>query len=228
MTVSIVMIVRDGERFLGEAIDSALGQTRPADEILVVDGASSDATVEIAERRGLTVVQQPGTGIADARNHGIASTTGEFVAFLDHDDRWMPPKLARQLTALETSGADYCITTLQRVAARCGVAVHPVFAEFADRGPALGLTPSTLLVRRTALATIGPFDAGHGHGCDAAWFAQAQDLGVRRHDLDEVLVEKRLHDRNTSIDAAATRRALLQIARASVERKRTRPVDTEG
>lgn len=220
MSVSVVMIVRNGSRFLDGAIDSVVAQTRAADEILVVDGGSTDATTDIAARRGVQVVQQPRSGIADARNHGIAHTGGTYIAFLDHDDRWMPQKLQRQLAVMERTGVDYCVTNLRRIPAGGGVDVHAVFERFAHGTPTLGLTPSTVVVRRSAFAKIGLFDGAQGHGCDAAWFARAIDTGARRHDLDEVLVEKLLHDRNTSIDTAGTRRALLRIARESVRSKR--------
>jgi glycosyltransferase involved in cell wall biosynthesis len=221
VTVSIVMIVRNGARLLAGAIESVLDQTLQPDEILVVDGRSTDETVAIATGYGASVTQQPRTGIADARNHGIASTQGQLVAFLDHDDRWLPTKLERQLEAFADHTAGYCVTLLREVAVD-GMAVHPVLAPQLARGPVRGLTPSTLMVRRNALETIGLFDPGYGVGCDSEWFARAAGLGIPQVLVDEVLVEKVLHDRNASIDTAGTRRALLRVLRVSVRHKQRR------
>jgi glycosyltransferase involved in cell wall biosynthesis len=221
VTVSVVMIVRNGARFFARAIESVLDQTRPPTEIVVVDGRSIDETVAIASRYKVAVTQQPATGIADARNHGIASTRGRLIAFLDHDDYWLPTKLERQIDALERDrAAGYSVTMLNRVAASDGSAVHPALAQQLATGPVLGLTPSTLVVRRSVLGTTGPFDPAFGVGCDSDWFVRAADFGVQRAVVDEVLVEKVLHDRNASIDAAANRRELLHIMRESMRRKR--------
>jgi glycosyltransferase involved in cell wall biosynthesis len=214
------MIVRNGARFLAGAIESVLDQTRPPSEILVVDGRSTDETVAIAARYDVEVTQQPHTGIADARNFGITSTSGQLIAFLDNDDRWLPTKLERQLDALEHDPtAGMCVTMLNRLAAERGTAVHPTLAPQLVTGPVCGLTPSTLVVRRSVLETIGLFDPAFGLGSDTEWFARAADLGVPRIAIEEVLVEKLLHDRNASIDAGANRRALLRILRVSVRRK---------
>ena len=213
------MVVRDGARFLAGAIESVLDQTRPPDEILVVDGCSADETLAVAARYDVAVVQQPGTGIADARNFGITRTRGQLVAFLDNDDRWLPTKLERQLDALDQdSAAGFCVTMLDRAAADDGTPVHPVLAPQLELGPVRGLTPSALVVRRSALETIGLFDPEFGLGCDTEWFARASALQVPRVDIEDVLVEKLLHDRNASIDTAATRSALLRIIRLSVRR----------
>lgn len=215
------MIVHNGARFLAGAIESVLDQTQPPSEILIVDGQSIDETVEIATSYKVAVTQQPATGIADARNHGIANTQGRLVAFLDHDDRWMSTKLERQQDALERNpAAGYCVTMLSRAAADDGTAVHPVLSPQLAERPVRGLTPSTLVIRRSALATIGLFDPAFGIGCDTDWFVRASDLGVAREVVDEVLVEKLLHDRNASIDVDASRRELLNIVRLSVQRKR--------
>lgn len=221
MNVSVVMIVRNGDRFIGAAIESVLEQSRPPGEILVVDGSSSDDTVAIALGYGVGVTQQPATGIADARNHGIASTSGRLIAFLDHDDRWLPTKLERQLDALEHDpAAGYCITMLRRAPAGAGITVHPVLAPQLAAGMVRGLTPSTLVLRRSVLTTVGLFDPAFGIGCDTDWFARAAALGPTVAVVADVLVEKLLHDRNASIDAAASRRELLRIARSAVQRKR--------
>jgi glycosyltransferase involved in cell wall biosynthesis len=110
LSVSAVVVVRNGERFLALALGSILSQTRPPDEILVIDGASTDATAEIVRSfAAVTLLQQPGTGLANARNAGIATAAGELIAFLDYDDLWQPRKIEVQAGRLEVDpDLDYC------------------------------------------------------------------------------------------------------------------------
>lgn len=96
--ISVVIPVFNGERFLGEAIRSALCQTLPPCEVIVVDDGSGDASAQVAASFGslVQVIQQENRGEAAARNRGIAAAQGDWVAFLDCDDLWKPEKLARQ------------------------------------------------------------------------------------------------------------------------------------
>ncbi len=102
--VSVVIPVFNGERYVAAAIDSVLGQTRPADEIIVVDDGSSDATGAVLSKYSgeINVICQPNRGGADATNQGIAAASGAILSFLDADDLWMPSKLATQMTWLST------------------------------------------------------------------------------------------------------------------------------
>jgi glycosyltransferase involved in cell wall biosynthesis len=109
--VSAVTIVRDGERFLGEAIDSVLGQTYRNLELVVVDDGSTDRSAEIAARFSraepdrVRLVQHGdgGTrGMSAARTLGVDATRGELIGFLDADDVWLPDKIQEQVTLLKT------------------------------------------------------------------------------------------------------------------------------
>ena len=82
MNVSVVMAVRDGERYLAEALASVHAQTVAPLEILLVDGGSTDATREIADGAGARVIEQRGDTLADAYNTGIEDARGDVVAFL--------------------------------------------------------------------------------------------------------------------------------------------------
>ena len=92
--VTVIIIVRNGERFLEQAIQSVLAQTYNPLELIVVDGRSQDRTAQIAQSFAeVRYVQQINKGVSDAYNLGIAEATGELIAFLSHDDLWTSDKL---------------------------------------------------------------------------------------------------------------------------------------
>jgi glycosyltransferase involved in cell wall biosynthesis len=102
--VSIIIPVYNGGNYLSEAIDSALAQTYPAIEIIVVDDGSTDdgETRRIAERYGDKVryIHQPNAGCGGALNTGIGHMSGDYFSWLSHDDVYLPDKIARQIDVL--------------------------------------------------------------------------------------------------------------------------------
>lgn len=98
-TVSVIIPCYNAQAFVGQAIESALGQTSPPTEVIVVDDGSTDDSHLIANRFGSPVraLRQRNGGPSLARNAGIEASTGQFIAFLDADDYWMPSKLETQL-----------------------------------------------------------------------------------------------------------------------------------
>jgi glycosyltransferase involved in cell wall biosynthesis len=114
--VSVIVPAHNAAPFLEETVRSALAQTYPQLEILVVDDASRDETAAIAARieasdprvRVLRFLKN--VGAARARNVGIEAATGRYIAFLDADDVWLPEKTERQVALLEASGAALCYT----------------------------------------------------------------------------------------------------------------------
>jgi glycosyltransferase involved in cell wall biosynthesis len=97
--ISCIVPVFNGERYLGEALDSILAQTyRPLEVVVVDDGSAEGAAAVVARYRDqIRPLFQPNAGQAAARNLGLSVARGEFVAFLDADDLWHPEKLARQM-----------------------------------------------------------------------------------------------------------------------------------
>jgi glycosyltransferase involved in cell wall biosynthesis len=109
--VSAVTIVRDGERFLAEAIESVLGQTYRSLELVIVDDGSTDRSAEIAERfvraapdRVRLVRHADGgpRGMSAARALGVRALQGDLIGFLDSDDVWLPEKIDEQVAVLES------------------------------------------------------------------------------------------------------------------------------
>lgn len=109
MRVSAIIPAFNRRDYLPRAIDSALGQTVPVDEIIVVDDGSIDGSAEFVESRygsRVRVVRQANTGVAGARRRGILEARGEWIAFLDSDDEWSPERNAELLKAAERISAD--------------------------------------------------------------------------------------------------------------------------
>jgi len=98
MEISVIIPAWNAERHIGRAIRSVLAQTRPAEEIIVVDDGSTDGTAEAVRTFGEAVrlIAQPNAGVSVARNAGIAAARGQWIAFLDADDEWLPDKLRLQ------------------------------------------------------------------------------------------------------------------------------------
>jgi len=110
--VSVIMPTHDRASLVVQAAQSVIGQTVPDWELIVVDDGSTDDTIErleaLAEPR-LKLLREPHIGnAARLRNIGVAASSGEYVAFLDSDDLWLPSKLELQLNALSGSTAAWC------------------------------------------------------------------------------------------------------------------------
>jgi len=107
-TISVIIPAYNRAHLIGETLHSLLVQTRPADEIIVVDDGSTDGTASVAKSfdPSVTVIRQANKGPAAARNTGFRASHGDFIHFFDSDDLAAPNKHAVQIKALETTGAD--------------------------------------------------------------------------------------------------------------------------
>jgi glycosyltransferase involved in cell wall biosynthesis len=98
MRISVIIPTYNAAAYIERAIQSVLAQSRPADEIIVVDDGSSDNTADILKKyqNQIISIRQPNAGVSAARNTGIRAATGDWIAFLDADDEWLPEKLRLQ------------------------------------------------------------------------------------------------------------------------------------
>jgi glycosyltransferase involved in cell wall biosynthesis len=225
MRVTVVLTVHNGERFLGEAIDSLLAQTRAADEIIAVDDGSTDGSAGIlAAYPQIRVMAQAQSGCAVARNRGIAAATGDTVALLDQDDVWDRDKLKLQLAALDAEPALGFAVCAIRIFLTPGLDaapawVHPRTLGVAQRGFGTG----TLVLRQWAFARAGAFDPAKAPLDDSDWFVRAIDAAIGYVHVNDAIVHRRIHDRNLSgsVDAESARHALMaRILHASLARRR--------
>jgi glycosyltransferase involved in cell wall biosynthesis len=99
--VSVVIPCYNQAHFLAEALDSVLAQTHPQIEVVVVDDGSTDNTSAVAAAYpGVRCIRQPNRGLAAARNTGLRHTTGDYLVFLDADDRLLPHAITTGLREL--------------------------------------------------------------------------------------------------------------------------------
>jgi glycosyltransferase involved in cell wall biosynthesis len=205
--VSILMPVHNGERFLAQALDSLLGQTFPALEIIIVDDGSTDATIEIARSFAakdarVRVFSHPvNRGAPSARNTALrnVSPTSLYVMNHDCDDVSLPGMVERLVTSLEQSPAlaatgcfcDY-IDENGRPMGRVLLEWRPALirATFADLN---SMVNSATLVRRAVVEEIGPFDESIGTCDDYDFWARAILRGHVLANIPEVLHLIRLH-----------------------------------
>ncbi len=170
--ISAIIPSYNSAEMLPDAIESVRAQTRPPDEIIVVDDGSKDQTAEVCERFGTDVIyiRQDNAGASSARNAGIEAAGGDWLAFLDADDLWDPRKLELQFTALEENPeADFAVTAALAWSAetqsyhlyRYDGPLDPVVMrrQLLVRNILTGLC-SSLLIRREALEDVGGFASG--------------------------------------------------------------------
>jgi glycosyltransferase involved in cell wall biosynthesis len=220
--VSVVIPTRNGERYLAEAIDSVLAQTRPPAEVVVVDDGSSDGTRAIAEGYGGVVrcISQDRAGPGAARNRGVAESRGEYLAFLDHDDLWPRDKLELQLGAFAADpGVQLVFGHMQHflspelepeAAARIVCLPEPRPATLA----------SAMLIRRGTMKQLGSFGTVRFANEFLEPLLRSEELGLRRLMLPETVLLRRLHETNFHIVNPTARRDYAFALKASLDRRR--------
>lgn len=170
-TVSVILPVRNRAALVEGAVRSALAQTWPYLEVIIIDGGSTDGTAEVLQRlaavdaRIRLVLNEAAEGVSAARNHGARAAQGTYLAFLDSDDSWDPRKVELQLEALRRVPAARLAYTGCRRRFTWGVDLRPrdwdrpsegdLHAEFLRSG---AINSSTLMVDREAFLAAGGFD----------------------------------------------------------------------
>jgi glycosyltransferase involved in cell wall biosynthesis len=166
-SISVIIPAYNAEKFIGEAIESVLNQTRPAKEIIVVDDASTDRTAGIARSFGERVkvlVNEVNSGPGHSRNAGVAASTGDYLAFLDADDKWLPVHLDNLAGLLDKwPEAGFAYGLVQVFGTRSELGPHfPDLTSDVPHSIFLRLMRTTVLLPTTALVRRKSFDAVEG------------------------------------------------------------------
>jgi glycosyltransferase involved in cell wall biosynthesis len=219
--VSIVIPVKNGELYLQAAIESILQQTYRFYSIIVVDDQSTDNTEKIAKSYSeVQYVEGSGCGSAAAYNQGILCAQGEFIAFLDHDDLWVPEKLTIQTRYLiDHPEVQYAIAEM-RMFLEPGYSIPPGLRPELLEKPVVAPLPGTLMARRTLFEQVGLFNPSLNTAEDVDWFARCHDAQIVGATIPHVLLHKRVHQTNLSFNATNNNQNLLKVLRSSIQRKR--------
>jgi len=226
LAVSVVIPVMNGEKYLGESVRSLLAQTRPVDEIIVVDDGSVDGTPVVVQEFGEKVryIYQSNAGVSAARNRGVAASAGDFLGFLDHDDLWQPDKLEKQLAAFEFDPemdmvfghAEQFLSPELSREYRAGIKLPP--------NPLPAYLASAMLVRKSAFLRVGLFAEDVAIGECIEWYGRAVDHGLKARLLPEVVYRRRIHQTNTMICQKNQQICYARILKATLDRRRKKPV----
>jgi glycosyltransferase involved in cell wall biosynthesis len=229
-TVSVIIPTYNRGALLVEAVESALAQRRPPDEILVVDDGSRDDTAARMAAYGERVryVRQANAGPSAARNHGFRLARGEYLALLDSDDLWTPDRLERQLEVLQRH-PDTDVVFGREVLFGAGQPdrdwnlhdpeVRRVLAQTA--GPLVPILPvlirenvvptSTALFRRALLDRTGGIDESLRQAEDWDLWLRFALAGARFAHVPSPLCRRRMHDSNLIHDKEARMQATLAV-----------------
>lgn len=222
--ISVIIPVYNCADFLPEAIESVLAQTCPPAEIIVVDDGSMDGSAEVAARYAprVRVLAQPNGGAGSARNLGVRNAGRPLLAFLDADDVWLPDKLQRQMSAMETGEYDM-------VFGRVEVFRDETIGGDDGRAPQVyeGMHVGAMLIRREAFDRVGEFPTNVRIGEFIDWYARAQDCGLRPLSLPETMVRRRLHHHNLTRGQEDTRAAYFDVLREALRRRQEKTVESE-
>ena len=220
--VTVIVAAYNGEKFLRETLESAFAQEYDPFEVVFVDDGSEDGTGEIARCFPVRYLRQENQGLPAARNAGLAVARGELVAFLDDDDLLPPTKLAVQAAHLREHPEIGCVLGRQEwIFEGIGEPSLPRDPIFGEPG---GIQLVTAMIRRHVLEELGGFDPTYRYAEDRDLFIRMRERGVDLAVLPDVVLHKRLHGSNMTMNQPATH-PMLRSLREKLERERRRAGD---
>jgi glycosyltransferase involved in cell wall biosynthesis len=199
--ISVVIPARNAEATILEAVHSALYQSQPPLEIIVVNDQSDDDTGRLLKSLGdkVVVIEGSGTGSGPARNLGVKKAKGDLIAFLDADDVWDLEKLAKQTPFVERgfiigSYATYFVGTDKTMVGKSIRTKNDAEAlEFVLAGKGMPLLLSSFLMFREDFIGLGGFDPDYLRAQDYELLLRACVSGAKLRIIREELLSYRLH-----------------------------------
>jgi glycosyltransferase involved in cell wall biosynthesis len=223
-TTTVIIPVFNGEKYVAAALESVRAQTRPVEEVIVIDDGSTDATVAIVESfPEVTLLRQANRGPSAARNRGITQASGHYLAMLDADDLW--PANRQEIVAgmLDDDPSLGLVMGTQRLLVEPGAALP----YWVPKGNLEDIATEDLprptgafLARRSAFEVVGLYDEAMVHAEDTDWFLRSRELGVVWALIPDVVLIRRIHGANLTHDIEAQRRSFFEALQRRMARRR--------
>lgn len=218
--VTAIIAVRNGAEFIGQALHSVYQQTLPPEEVIVVDDGSTDETaVELQSFPEVCVVRQAARGQLHAQNQGVRLASKPYLTFIDADDVWLPTAV-ESLLAAHSSDAEldfvYGLVAQFSGSATAAAAHLATKPDVAAPGRALG----AMIMKRKSFLKVGPFPTRWTIGGHLEWWTRVDDVGLRGKIVPEVVLLRRIHERNLGRTAPEPMRDYLNVLHSIVNRRR--------
>lgn len=192
--ISIIIPVKNGKNYLQEALDHIKAQEMNV-EVIVIDDASEDETSEIASRNGCRVFRQSVCqGQVTAKNIGVKMAKGDFILFHDHDDRMRTGALRALYEAMD----EKCAAVMAKVQDfyTPGMSEQQKMRSPKKEEPFYGLFTGAVLIRKSAMDLIGPFNPQLNTGEILEWETRMSQNGLCIKKIDLVATDRRIHATN--------------------------------
>lgn len=219
---SVILTCYNGEKFISEAIGSVLTQLGRADEIVVVDDGSSDGSSEkvseFNDPRVRLIVRPENGGIAAARNDALSVVSGDFVSFIDHDDRWGSGRI---------NDLEKIIAQHPRVDVIHGLVAHfyesaALKEQYKLPDTQAAVLPGSVTLSRNLVSRLGPFDTALTCGEFVDYMARAKLLTDQWNTSELVYLHRRIHGQNYTLTHAKDSTGYLSVVRAHLLRQQSK------
>ena len=222
MEISVIIPVYNGDKYIGEALQSVLEQSYAPSEIIVVDDGSEDNTYNVVKKFGSQIAYyyQKHAGASAARNRGMLAASCDLVAFLDADDIWTPDKLRLQTEALlGNPSLDMVFGQVQqfyspetddefRKSYHCPTQASPA------------PMPGTLLIKRSSFLKVGGFSTDFRTGEFIEWYGRAMEFGLQQVTISQTLMMRRIHYNNHGLSSQQCKQDYARVIKAMLQRKK--------
>lgn len=227
--VSVVIPAYNAALFIKEAIESVLNQTYMNFEIIVIDDGSIDNQNEIIRTLmekddRIKYFYQENSGVSTARNHGILISKGEYLAFLDADDVWLPDNLELKIRKFESGEFGLVHSSAKIIDDKSNITGQSIIGKEGDLLEDMLMWketcipgPSSVLVKKEVIEEIGDFDTNLSTAADQDFFFRvASNCTIGK--VDKTTWEYRKHSNNMHKDILRMEKDVLYVYKKAAEK----------
>jgi len=220
--VSVIIPTYNAQKFIAEAIDSILCQSYENIEIIVVDDGSTDSTKELVTNYDDRVYYyyQNHKGLSSALNRGLELAKGEFIAFLDADDLWLPNKLILQISKLQEDSKIEMVFGQVKHFFSTELTKNEREQIFCPKHKMPGYSKTSMVIKRNSMFRVGLFSPKYSTGEFIDWYIRSQEIGVKGYLIPELVTMRRIHRNNMTKGNEKMKHDYARLLRNAIIRKR--------